>query len=387
MQAGNSQRTSSEQSALWSDAVFARPVLGRAGTEPLTIGVLKGEGVGPEVMDATLRVLAALESSTMARFAMRTGGIIGVEAEARCGSPLSTEVVEFCREVFAKDGAVLAGPGGGRFVYDLRREFDLFCKLSPLRVSDALIHDAHIKPEHLRDVDILLVRENVAGLYQGQWSDSRGQDGERRAEQSFCYAEPQVRRILNVAARIATQRREVLSVIIKDGGVPAISKLWRDCADEIAKAAGIQHSLLNVDFAAYRLLQHPQEFDVLVAPNLFGDVLSDLGGVLLGSRALSFSGNFSEQGAAVYQTNHGAAYDLSGKNQANPAGQIYSLAMMLRESFDLRNEARLVEEAVAEVWRQGLRTSDLVCNGHRALTTSEMGELVAENVIRLARQK
>jgi 3-isopropylmalate dehydrogenase len=377
----------SEQGRLWSDSVFAEPVRNRTRSGPLTIGVLKGEGIGPEVVDAALRVLAALESSGQVRFAVRTGGAIGAEAKDQCGTPLSAEVIDFCSRVFAKDGAILAGPGGGRFVYDLRRQFDLFCKISPLRPSEALIHDARIKPEHLRNVDMLLIRENVAGLYQGQWTESSDGNGARRAEQSFGYTEPQVRRILGVAARIAMQRRGVLSVVIKDGGVPSISNLWRDCAIEIAQATGVEHSLLNVDLAAYRLVQHPQEFDVLVAPNLFGDVLADLGGVLLGSRALSFSGNFSAAGAAVYQTNHGAAHDLAGRNQANPAGQIYSLAMLLRQSFGLMREARLIEEAVAEVWRQGLRTADLAKPGQRPLGTREMGALVAEKLIQLARQE
>jgi 3-isopropylmalate dehydrogenase len=334
-----------------------------------------------------LCVLTALESGGGRRFALRLGGVIGAEAEAQCGAPLSAEVAEFCRQVFAAGGAILAGPGGGRFVYDLRREFDLFCKISPLRPSAALREDAHLKSEHLHDVDLLLIRENVGGVYQGRWSEDTDGRGERRAEQSFGYTAGQVRRIVEVAARLARQRRGILTVVIKDGGVPSISRLWRDCTLEIAKETGVTPSLLNVDLAAYRLVQHPQEFDVLVAPNLFGDILADLGSVLLGSRALSFSGNFATAGAAVYQTNHGAAYDLAGSNQANPAGQMYSLAMLLRESFGLTREARLIEDALADVWRQGLRTADLARPGQRALGTREMGEVVAATVVRLAAQK
>ena len=342
--------------------------------------------MGSEVIAGALSVLAALESAGEVRFELRTGGIIGTEAEVRHGIPLSAEVTDFCRRVFADGGAVLAGPGGGRFVYDLRREFDLFCKISPLRVCPALIADNHIKPEYVRNVDILLIRENVAGLYQGCWQENSGQNGERKAEQSFSYTESEVLRILKVAARIAAERRGVLHVVIKDGGVPTISKLWRDCAVEIARTVPVQCQLLNVDLAAYLLLQHPQEFDVMVAPNLFGDILADLGGALLGSRALSFSGNFSTAGAAVYQTNHGAAYDLAGTSRANPAGQIYSLAMLLRESFGLMRQADIVEAALAEVWRQGWRTADLAHDGN-PIGTTEMADRVAGEVLRLARQE
>jgi 3-isopropylmalate dehydrogenase len=366
---------------LWSDFVFAEPVWKRTQSLPLTLGVLKGEGIGPEVIDATLRVFAAVQSVGGLQFTVKVGGIIGAESEAACGKPLSDEVTNFCREIFSVGGAILSGPGGGRFVYDLRREFDLFCKLSPLRVSDALLQDTRFKPEHLKNVDILLVRENVGGLYQGKWSDKLSPNGERSAEQSFAYTESQVRRIIEIAARIAANRRGKLSVIVKDGGVPAITALWRECATDIARVEKVELSFLNIDLAAYRLVQLPHEFDVIVAPNLFGDVLADLGGALLGSRALSFSGNFSATSSAVYQTNHGAAYDLAGKNLANPAGQMFSLAMLLRESFGLTQEAQRIENAVTEIWRDGWRTADLCSSGQRRLGTREMGELVAEKII------
>ncbi|HEX4264059.1 MAG TPA: isocitrate/isopropylmalate family dehydrogenase [Verrucomicrobiae bacterium] len=375
-----------QQSHPWSDFVFTETSQKRAKSERPLIGILKGEGIGNEVISAALTVLSALESAADVRFEVRTGGVIGTEAEALHGKPLSGDVIDFCGRVFADGGAVLAGPGGGRFVYDLRREFDLFCKFSPLRVCSALVDDNHLKPEHVRNLDMLLVRENAAGIYQGQWQESTAVDGGRKSEQSFSYTEFEVRRILKVAASVAAERRGILHVVIKDGGVPGISKLWRDCAEDITRTASVQCHILNVDLVAYLMVQHPQKFDVMVSPNLFGDILADLGGALLGSRALSFSGNFSAAGAAVYQTNHGAAYDLAGTNQANPAGQIYSLAMLLRESFGLMREADIVESALAEVWRQSWRTADLV-HGGNPIGTKEMAERVAGEVLRLLRQE
>jgi 3-isopropylmalate dehydrogenase len=367
-----------------SDSILGDASLRCSVPDTLSLGVLEGEGIGPDVIHAALRVLHALEQSGRRKFKVQFGGLIGKKAEAEHGKPLSEEVVKFCAGVFADGGAILAGPGGGRFVYDLRKEFDLFCKFSPLKVCGELLDSIRIKPDYVRNVDILLVRENVAGIYQGRWMESATLNEGRRAEHSFSYTEREVRRILEVATRIARLRRGVLTVVIKDGGIPSVSNLWRDCARDIGSEAGVEHSCLNVDHVAYQLVQSPQQFDVIVTSNLFGDVLADLGSVLLGSRALGYSGNFSSNGAAVYQTNHGAAYDLVGKNQANPVGQILSLAMLLRESFCLAAEAELIERAAARVWQEGWQTSDLAKNGHRVVGTKEMGELVAEALIKIS---
>jgi 3-isopropylmalate dehydrogenase len=182
---------------------------------------------------------------------------------------------------------------------------------------------------------------------------------------------------------MAGQRRGELTVVVKDGGVPGISRLWRDCAIEIAVARSLKLCVANIDLMAYRLLQHAPELDVVVAPNLFGDVLADVAGVLLGSRALAYSGNFASDGAAVYQTNHGAAQDLVGTDRANPIGQILSLAMLLRESFALEPEARLIERAVRQLWRAGLFTADLAPPGGRAVGMRETGRRVVEAVRQL----
>jgi 3-isopropylmalate dehydrogenase len=368
----------------WTDCVFST-VPGATSHGPFLIGVLEGEGIGPEVIHVALQALRALEETSHRRFDLRFGGPIGLEAEAHYGESLCKEVVEFCGEIFAQGGAILAGPGGGRFVYDLRRQFDLFCKLVPLRPAAELIHAGRLKPEHVQDVDILVVRENGSGLYQGHWNESNIAGEGKRVEHHFHYTEREVCRILEVGARIAACRRNRMTVVVKDGGVPGITRLWRDAGDAAANRTGVHCAFLNVDYEAYRLIQHPQAIDVIVAPNLFGDILADAGAVLLGSRGLSFSGNFSSDGAAVYQTNHGAAYDLTGTDRANPAGQMLSLAMLLRESFGLHSEAELLEAALAAVWRDGWRTEDLAEPGCRLAGTRQMGELVARAVVNLSR--
>ncbi|MCU0974344.1 MAG: isocitrate/isopropylmalate family dehydrogenase [Burkholderiales bacterium] len=346
--------------------------------------MLEGEGIGPEMVDCALRVLEALESVTGLAFDRVYAGAIGTGAVRQHCTLRPAEILESCAAVFEEGAPVLAGPVGGRTVYDLRARFGLFCKLVPLRPSPALARANRLREGHVTGLDILVVRENAGGVYQGTWHAGRNAAGLDYAEHAFGYDEPAVRRILEVAARASRQRRGSMAVVLKDGGVPAISDLWRRCGVEVADAAGIEVKFLNVDLAAYQLVQEPRRFDVIACPNLFGDILADLGAILLGSRGLSFSGNFSASGRAIYQTNHGAGHDLVGQGVANPAGQILSLAMLLRESFGLGHEASLIEDAVEHVWRAGWRTFDLPEEDCRIIGTRELADRVAEAVKRLA---
>jgi 3-isopropylmalate dehydrogenase len=344
------------------------------------VGVLKGEGIGPEIVPAALRVLREVEAVSGHNFEIRWGGPIGTEAESQWGRPLSEEVTRFCRDVFASGGVILSGPGGGRFVYDLRRCFDLYYKLSPLRPFPEIAHACRLRPNFIRGVDVLIVRDNAGGVYQGEWQSRVCPTRGRVAEHTFTYTERQVRRIMEVSAEKAGARKRHLTVVVKEGGVPAVTALWREVGAEVANSHGLGCDFINVDHAAYRLIQHAAEFDVMVTPNLCGDVLADLGAVLLGSRGLSFSGNFSAEGNAVYQTNHGAAYDLAGTGRANPVAQFLSLAMLLGESFGLYEDAVRIEAAVSRVWRQGWRTDDLWEPGCHRCGTEEFTEQVVRAV-------
>jgi 3-isopropylmalate dehydrogenase len=163
-----------------------------------------------------------------------------------------------------------------------------------------------------------------------------------------------------------------------------VTALWRDVGQTVARKHGVTASFMNVDLAAYELIQNPAQFDVIVASNLFGDILADICGVLVASRGVTFSGNFDPHGRGVYQTNHGCAHDLAGTDTANPAGQILSLAMLLRESFELENAATLIEKSLAATWRAGWRTADLAEPGCPILGTKAMTAKVTENIFRLA---
>jgi len=347
------------------------------------IGTLEGTGIGPQIIQATLQVLKSVEQAMDLKFDVRPGGLIGEEAVASCGKWLPEDTMDFCADIFQVGGAILSGPGGGRYVYDLRRRFDLFCKFVPVQPAPELARAGRLAPQFLKEVDMLIVRDNTGGVYQGQWGDRATNTG-RFAEHSFSYSETEVHRLVEVAARAAADRRGKLHIIVKEGGVPTITALWREVGGAVARRHGVEAIFMNVDLAAYELIQNPANFDVIAAPNLFGDVLADVTGVLVSSRGVTFSGNFDAHGHAVYQTNHGCARDLADTDTANPAGQILSLAMLLRESFGLDAAAALIENSLAGVWRAGWRTADLAESGCRILGTKAMADKVAEQILRSA---
>ena len=367
----------------WVDAICSSRASARDGILPL--GILPGEGIGPEVMDAALCVLTAAGPAVARRLRLRFGGPIGRDAEVVYGRGLTAEATDFCEGVFADRGAVLAGPGGGRFVYDLRRRFDLFCKISPICPSPSRPHIGRLAPSAREEVDILIVRENSGGVYMGESREFTNREGERVCEHQFRYSEREVDRIVGAAVKLAARRRGKLAVVVKDGGMPAMTEFWRELAERAAERRDVQLSFWNIDLAAYALVQKPRDFDVVVAQDLFGDVLADVGALLLGGRGLSFSGNFSASRAAVYQTNHGGAADIAGSDSANPIGQISALAFALRETFGLAREAAWIEDGIDEVLRQGLRTSDIAEAGSRVVGTREMGQRIAAAVDRISR--
>jgi 3-isopropylmalate dehydrogenase len=346
-------------------------------SRPKVLGVLTGEGIGPEIIRVTLDLMEILTRSSSRRIEIQFGGDIGLPAQAKGGQSLSDDVVKFCDEIFSRQGAILCGPGGGRFVYDLRARFDLYCKFTPLKPMSALSDAGVLRPEHLEGVDIVAVRENIAGLYFGEWGHSCDDHGGMTAFHHIRYRQDQVKRILEVAVGLASNRSGRLAVVLKPGGIPAISTLWVEALESIPGASQLQTQVLEIDNATYQLIANPSSFDVIVSPNMFGDVLADCGALLLGSRGLSYSGNFGPHNRAVYQTGHGAAHDLAGKNTANPIGQVMSLAMLLRESFVWPEGAEAIVSAVENTLAQGWRTQDIAAPGCRIVGTREMGERLA----------
>jgi 3-isopropylmalate dehydrogenase len=325
----------------------------------------------------------ALGRGTPIDFKVQEGGEIGLRAQQETGRTLTPEVLAFCESIFEEGGAVLSGPAGGRFVYELRSHFDLFCKVVPLSPLAALFDTGVLKPDALQDVDILLVRENVGGVYFGRWEEERGEHG-ITASHCFEYRRDQVERILRVAVGLAKARRKRLSLVLKAEGIPSISRLWIEVWNGLLKGSDLDYEILQVDNAAFQLIHAARNFDVVVSTNLFGDILADCGGLLLGSRGVCFSGNFGSNGMAVYQTGHGAAYDLAGSDRANPIGQILSLAMLLQVSFGLPELADRIKSGIEKTLGEGWRTPDIMVPGCRVVGTQELGRRISQAIEELS---
>ena len=336
------------------------------------VGVLLGEGVGPEVVPVALDLLRVLESKSRRKFRLAYGGVMGAAAKQSLGTSLPADVVEFARTTFEHGGALYCGPGGDRFVYELRREFDLYCKFTPIEPLPELRQSGQIRPEVVATADMIAVRENMGGIYQGSWEEV-DIENDRVARHRFEYRESMVRRIVAVAINLAGRRRGRIHVVLKPGGIPSISSMWRRVAQEMASEAGITLGELEIDNAVFQLIANPGQFDVVVSPNMFGDVLADCAALLLASRGLSYSGNFNDRGNAVYQTGHGAARDIAGRGIANPVGQILALGMMLRESFCWPEADQALREAVRATYRRGCCTGDVAAPGLEIVGTREFG--------------
>ncbi len=339
------------------------------------IGVLPGEGIGAEVVGGALDVLRQMEDAGATPVAIEFGGPIGRQAEREKGSALPEETASFCEGVLARGGAILSGPGGGRYVYDLRRRLELFIKVSPIQTRLGAADASPLRPEKLEAVDMLIARENLGGAYQGESTAVASENGGSGVEHRFTYAEAVVRRFLETSARLARARRGELTIVIKQAGMPELADLWRALGARVCREQDVEVSFVDIDLMAYRLIACPQAFDVIAAPNLFGDVLGDLAAVLLGSRGLSFGASYDVRGAGVYQTNHGAAYDIAGSGRANPLGQILTLAAMLRESLGMGREAQALEAAIQLTLMDGGGTPDL--GGE--LTTEELAARIGSS--------
>lgn len=350
------------------------------------IGVFLGEGVGPEVVPVALNLLAKLAAHSNRKIRLSTGGLIGVPAKQLCGSSLSAEVTEFARNIFDEQGALFCGPGGDRFVYELRREFDLYCKFTPIEPLPELRQAGQVRDEVVASADMIAIRENMGGIYQGSWEEV-DVENDRVARHRFEYRESMVRRIVDVAIKLAGRRRGRIHVVLKPGGIPSISSMWRRVAEERTREAGIALDELEIDNAVFQLIANPSQFDVVLSPNMFGDVLADCAALLLASRGLSYSGNFNDRGNGVYQTGHGAARDIAGKNLANPIGQVLSLGMMLRENFSWPEADSALRSAVRATLRDGYCTGDIAAPGMRVIGTDEFGERMGDQLDRILAQQ
>ena len=352
------------------------------------VAVLPGDGIGPEVTAAAVRVLELVNQQDSLQLEF-IEALVGGAAIDATGDPLPPETEELCQQ----SAAVLLGAVGGPKWSDpgvkvrpeqgllrLRKALGLFCNLRPVRTHPALQHASPLKAELLTGVDILVVRELTGGIYFGR--------KERHADYAVdeCrYEVEEIRRVVRAAAQLAMSRDRRLTSIDKSN-VLETSRLWREvvvsiCAEEFPKLA-VEHLL--VDAAAMHLLSRPASFDVLVTENMFGDILTDEASMLAGSLGLLPSASLGKQsesgeGAAVglYEPIHGSAPDIAGQGIANPCGTILSAAMMLRHSLGADKTAQRIETAVYDALDKGARTADI--SDSAPLSTQQMTDaIVAE---------
>jgi 3-isopropylmalate dehydrogenase len=356
------------------------------------IAVLPGDGVGPEVIAEALKVLGAVGQRFGHSFHVQDGLIGGVAIDTQ-GTALSPETLKMCKQC---DAVLLGAVGGSKWddpqakihpedgLLALRKGLKLFANLRPVKVFPMLVDSANLKPEVIRGVDLMVVRELTGGLYFGrpkkQWRTAKG----RQAVDTLAYSEAEIERILRVGFELARSRRKKLASVDK-ANVLQSSRLWRQIAIEMSAAfpdVELQHML--VDACAMRLIQRPNELDVVVTENMFGDILTDEASMLAGSMGMlpsaSLAGIPQGKTFGMYEPIHGSAPSRAGQDLANPIATILSVAMMLRYSFALETEAQTIEDAVLATLEQGYRTYDIMSDGKTKVGTRQMGDVIAETV-------
>ena len=360
------------------------------------IAILPGDAIGPEVMKEAVKVLRAVEAKANVQFELIEAPF-GASAYFEFGHPFPEATKKICSEA----DAVLKGPVGLSYeetqkipvdlqpergaILPLRRHLNTYANIRPVSLPKGLAHFSPLKPEIVGEgIDIVMVRELVGGLYFGSKEVGTAEDGTRYVKEMLEYDEKQIEQILHVAFRQAMSRKKVLHNIHKSNVLKS-SVLWNKIVEEIAPLypeVEVKHQL--VDSAATFLCLNPRMFDVMVMENMFGYILSDQGGGILGSLGLMPSACLGDN-SAYYEPSHGSAPDIAGKNIANPYSMIGSVAMMLEFSFGMLDESKQVWQAIQSVFAQGFSTPDLSKPGSdvKMISTSAFGDLVVEEFNKL----
>lgn len=350
-----------------------------------TIATLSGDGIGPEVMVQALRMLDKIASKYGHEFSTKEALIGGIAID-ETGTSLPDETIKICEEA---DAILLAAVGGPKWsdpsakvrpeqgLLKIRQHFGLFANLRPVKIYPALIDHAPLRPHLLEGVDILFVRELTGGIYFG---DRKEMDDGDEAYDTMIYSKSEVERVANVAFRAAQGRRGKLTSIDK-ANVLASMRLWRSTVVKVHEDyEDVELEHLLVDAATMHLLTRPADFDVIMAGNMFGDILSDEASVLAGSLGMLPSAALGSDNFGLYEPVHGSAPDIAGQEKANPIGMFLSLAMLLRYSFQLEDEAKAIEEAVDAVLADGLRTGDIAGKEEDIVSTTEFADAVLAKI-------
>jgi len=356
------------------------------------IALLSGDGIGPEIAAEAKKVLDVIQAQGKAQFEC-TEALFGGNAYLQTGKSFPRETIEACDEA----DAIIKGPIGlskeesDKIPVDeqpergallpMRRRYDTFANYRPVYLPKSLAHFSPLKTEVVGDgIDLLMIRELVGGLYFGHKERGIDEQGQRFARETLEYDEGQISRILHVAFGEATKRKGILHNVHKSN-VLLSSVLWNEVLEEVAtEYPDIEVKHIIVDAAATALCLDPRQFDVMVMENMMGDILSDLGGGILGSLGLMPSACVGPE-KAYYEPSHGSAPDIAGRGIANPYAMIGSVAMMLETSFGMVGEARAIWSALAGVFAAGFATADLGGEGATVLDTASFGDKVVERLV------
>jgi 3-isopropylmalate dehydrogenase len=351
----------------------------------LKIALLPGDGIGPEVMAEAVKLLKALQDYVPYRFNFEEYPIGGCCLK-QFGVPVQEPTLQACRE---SDVALLGAVGLPEFdanpshlkperaLLNLRAALGVYCNLRPAKLYDTLIEASPVKPEIVRGIDLMVVRELTGGIYFGKPAGAVRENGQRKAFNTMVYRENEIRRIAAKAFELAAKRRKKVTSVDK-ANVLDVSQLWRQVVSEVHQSypeVTLEHML--VDNCAMQLINRPGQFDVILTGNLFGDILSDEASVLTGSIGMLPSASLGD-GTPLYEPVHGSAPDIAGKGLANPVAMIASVAMMLHYTLEQPQIAGAIENAIEKVLEIGYHTADLRMSGGTIVSTSRMGELIAE---------
>ena len=353
----------------------------------INLAVVKGDGIGPEIVTEAEKVLDKIGEMFGHTFNY-TDILAGGCAIDATGVPLPEESVRIAKE---SDSVLLGAVGGPKWdtlpgdkrpekaLLGLRSELGLFANIRPAKMYKALADACPLKPEISENgLDLVIVRELTGGLYFGE----RGRrDNGEVAYDELKYSRAEIERIGRVGFELAKKRKRKKVTSVDKANVIETSRLWREVMHELSKEyPEVEFEDMLVDNCAMQLVRNPGQFDVIITENRFGDILSDEASMTTGSIGMLPSSSLGSTKHGMYEPIHGSAPDIAGKNVANPIATILSCAMMLRDSFDLLDEAECIENAVAEVLNSGYRTADIMSDGGKLLGTREMGEKIVETL-------
>ncbi len=353
------------------------------------IALLAGDGTGTEVTDEAVKILNAIGEKYSINFNFEPALIGGCAYDAY-KTPLPDETLNIAK---SSDAVLLGAVGDWKYdslppevrperaLLGIRKELNLFANLRPAAVYPELTSLSPLKEDIVSGTDIMIIRELTGDVYFGTPKGIELKNGEKFAFNNMCYFESEIKRIAHIAFKVAMQRNKKLCSVDK-ANVLDVSRLWRETVICISKEyPEVELSHMYVDNAAMQIIKNPKQFDVILTGNIFGDILSDEASMLSGSLGLLPSASLSDGKLALYEPIHGSAPDLKGKNIVNPIATILSAALMLKYSFNLNKEHDEIVTAVRKALKDGFRTQDICQSGSKTVTTSEMGNIIKNNIL------